>query len=93
LGNSSTAGTVTSLRGGDGDYRLTALAQQSDRLYGDRGDDVLRTPDGGSDTIRCGRCIDTAIADSTDTVSPDCERVRRSSRVRPQTPPKQPSDR
>jgi hypothetical protein len=78
LGNTSTAGTVTSLRGGDGDDRLTALAQQSDRLYGDRGDDVLRAPGGGRDAIRCGRGDDTVFADGSDTVSSDCEKVRRS---------------
>lgn len=64
------------LAGGPGDDRLTG-GRGRDRLSGGRGTDVLLTADRRRDTIRCGRGRDRVVADRSDRVRGDCERVRR----------------
>jgi Ca2+-binding RTX toxin-like protein len=49
-----------------------------DILAGQGGDDTMRSRDGSVDTVSCGPGVDTALADASDTVSADCETVKRS---------------
>jgi Ca2+-binding RTX toxin-like protein len=49
----------------------------SDRISGGAGNDVIRAKDGTRDVIRCGAGRDTVVADRSDKVRKDCERVRR----------------
>jgi len=55
------------LRGNDG----------KDRLSGGRGKDRILAADKKRDRIRCGAGRDRVVADRTDRVARDCERVRR----------------
>ena len=64
------------LSGGGGHDRISG-GSGADRLTGGRGDDRLSASRGGKDSIRCGAGTDVVRADSSDTVSRDCERVRR----------------
>ena len=48
-----------------------------DVLYGDAGNDTISARDGTRDTIFCGAGRDIVIADKLDSVSRDCEVVRR----------------
>jgi hypothetical protein len=51
--------------------------RKRDQLMGGTGDDVVRAPGGGRDTLDCGPGDDIAYAKvGFDTVSPDCETVR-----------------
>ncbi len=72
------------LRGAGGDDCLYGQ-KGKDRLKGDEGDDVVSGGGGrdhvaggpGADTLKCGQGRkDVAIADSDDTVSQSCERIR-----------------
>jgi Tol biopolymer transport system component len=56
-----------SLRGGSG----------ADGLYGGYGDDELSSVDGIIDVVGCGPGADRVLADRSDLVGVDCERVRR----------------
>jgi RTX calcium-binding nonapeptide repeat (4 copies)/WD40-like Beta Propeller Repeat len=49
-----------------------------DRLFGHAGNDVIRAADGQFDVVGCGAGRDTVLADSSDLVGVDCERVSRS---------------
>jgi Ca2+-binding RTX toxin-like protein len=66
-----------SLSGNEGNDTLEGLAR-NDRLIGGPGNDTFRTRDGNADLVRCGDGNDAVRADRSDTVSSDCERVRRS---------------
>jgi hypothetical protein len=64
--------------------------QRADRLHGTRrpdivcgfgGNDRIDVRGGGTDTVFCGPGRDTVLADATDRIAPDCERVTRSSRA------------
>ena len=59
-----------------GDDTISAGAGR-DGLYGGEGDDVLRSRDGSFDVVGCGAGLDEVVADRTDLVGVDCERVRR----------------
>jgi Ca2+-binding RTX toxin-like protein len=50
----------------------------NDTLIGGEGDDTFDARDGDADVIRCGSGRDRVRADKSDTVSSNCERVRRS---------------
>jgi Ca2+-binding RTX toxin-like protein len=64
------------LYGGAGnDQLLGGLGK--DLIYGDAGKDTISARDGAHDTIHCGTGRDVVIADKIDTVSRDCEVVRR----------------
>ncbi|MGI8593551.1 MAG: calcium-binding protein [Solirubrobacteraceae bacterium] len=47
-----------------------------DKLSGGPGNDVIRSRDRERDTIRCGTGRDVVVADRSDRVSRDCERVK-----------------
>jgi Ca2+-binding RTX toxin-like protein len=74
------------LSGGDGDDGLVGGAG-NDRINGGRGENLVRAGDGndsvivvdgrGGDVVSCGRGRDTVVADRSDVVSKDCEKVRR----------------
>ncbi|HEY2776463.1 MAG TPA: hypothetical protein VGI77_01035 [Gaiellaceae bacterium] len=64
------------LYGGAGNDQLLG-GPGKDLLYGDAGNDTISARDGAHDTIHCGVGRDTVIADKIDTVSRDCEVVRR----------------
>jgi Ca2+-binding RTX toxin-like protein len=64
------------VRGGDGADRIDGGSGR-DTIQGGRGDDVIRAADGQSDTISCGPGHDRVLADRTDRVASDCERVKR----------------
>lgn len=49
----------------------------NDRLFGEQGDDWIDSRDRGFDVVGCGPGRDTALADPSDLVAIDCERVRR----------------
>jgi Ca2+-binding RTX toxin-like protein len=68
------------LAGGAGNDSLTGGAG-ADTLEGGDGDDTIDGRDGVADTVSCGAGADTVIADTLDTIAPDCETVRL-----PQTP-------
>jgi Ca2+-binding RTX toxin-like protein len=63
------------LLGGDGADVIDGL-NGSDLLAGQGGDDTLYSRDNSVDTVGCGPGLDTALADPTDVVAPDCETVR-----------------
>ena len=65
-----------SLSGNSGNDRLTGGAG-ADRLSGGSGNDRLSARDGRRDRVACGRGRDSVVADRVDTVSRDCEAVRR----------------
>ena len=73
------------LLGGAGNDRLYGGAGNDqilggpgkDLIYGDAGNDTISARDGAHDTIHCGTGRDTVYADKLDTVSGDCEVVRR----------------
>ena len=48
-----------------------------DRLFGEEGNDTIVSRDGVFDVIGCGSGRDTVIADRSDLVGVDCERVER----------------
>ena len=49
----------------------------SDRIEGGAGDDRINVVHGGHDVVHCGPGKDVVFADAADTVSRDCESVRR----------------
>jgi hypothetical protein len=73
------------LLGGAGNDRLYGGAGNDqilggpgkDLIYGDAGNDTISARDGAHDTIHCGAGRDIVYADKRDTVSRDCEIVRR----------------
>jgi Ca2+-binding RTX toxin-like protein len=65
------------LVGRDGNDIIRGLGGP-DVLAGQGGDDTMRSRDGSVDTVSCGPGADTALADASDTVSADCETVKRS---------------
>ena len=77
-------GGPDSLKGGDGDDQLYAMAGDDtleggpgrDVLFAGSGDDVVNARDGASDTIRCGPGTDRAVVDSGDKLEA-CENVSR----------------
>jgi Ca2+-binding RTX toxin-like protein len=71
-------GARNQLRGGAGEDRLDG-AGSGDRLEGGAGADTILARGGGSDDVLCGEGVDVALVDAEDRVSPDCERVVRSS--------------
>jgi hypothetical protein len=62
---------------GDGGADRIVGGAGSDRISGGAGNDVIRAKDGTRDVIRCGAGRDTVVADRSDKVRKDCERVRR----------------
>ncbi|MEZ5118759.1 MAG: choice-of-anchor Q domain-containing protein [Candidatus Nanopelagicales bacterium] len=73
------------LNGGRGNDRVIA-GPGSDRLIGGKGrdimlggggPDVIKARDGQRDVIKCGSGQDTVLADKSDRVAKDCEKVRR----------------
>ena len=63
-----------------GDDRISGMAGR-DRLFGHGGNDVIHAADGVFDVIGCGPGHDRVVADRSDRVALDCERVgRRESR-------------
>lgn len=64
------------LGGNDGNDTIDGGAG-NDLLSGGRGDDTLRARDGFADRVDCGPGTDTAIVDTLDVVSANCERVDR----------------
>jgi Ca2+-binding RTX toxin-like protein len=70
-------GGPDTLFGNKGNDTLEGLAG-NDRLIGGEGDDTFHARDGDADVIRCGSGRDRVRADRSDTVSSNCERVRRS---------------
>jgi Ca2+-binding RTX toxin-like protein len=64
------------LDGGPGNDRLDG-GPGNDQLLGGVGADTIISRDGTPDVISCGRGRDIVIADSKDSVSIDCESVRR----------------
>jgi len=75
---SGASGAEVFTGGGPGNDYIDLHDPRVTRSDGGSGNDVIRTVDGGRDTIRCGAGADTAIADMTDSVGSDCETVRRS---------------
>ena len=75
------------LQGGYGADLLVGGPGQ-DVLSGAWGNDTIRARDGARDSISCGRGRDTVDADARDSVTRDCERVRRPGK--PPAPPGQP---
>jgi Ca2+-binding RTX toxin-like protein len=64
------------LYGGAGNDQILG-GPGKDLIYGDAGNDTISARDGAHDTIHCGTGRDTVYADKLDTVSRDCEVVRR----------------
>jgi hemolysin type calcium-binding protein len=64
------------LYGGAGNDQILAGLGR-DLIYGDAGNDTISARDRARDTIHCGAGRDTVNADKIDTVSRDCEIVRR----------------
>ena len=64
------------LIGGYGPDRITG-GSGIDRISGGDENDTIGVRDGSRDKVRCGRGRDTVTADRGDSVSRDCERVRR----------------
>ena len=64
-----------SISGNSGGDRLTG-GSGADRISGGSGNDRVSARDGRRDRISCGRGRDTVVADRTDRVARDCERVR-----------------
>jgi Ca2+-binding RTX toxin-like protein len=64
------------LLGGEGLDVIRGL-RGPDLLAGQDGDDTIRSRDGSVDAVGCGPGADTAFADASDVVAPDCETVRR----------------
>lgn len=62
---------------GDGGADRIVGGAGSDRISGGAGNDVIRAKDGTRDVVRCGAGRDTVVADRSDKVRKDCERVRR----------------
>ena len=77
-GNDSIKGKASAdkLYGGKGNDTIVG-GTGPDLFEGGAGDDRVFARDGQRDTIRCGTGKDTVTADKKDTVSRDCERVRR----------------
>ena len=48
-----------------------------DRLSGGGGDDTINARDGERDMVNCGQGTDTATVDRIDSVSPNCETIKR----------------
>lgn len=68
-------GGADKLLGGAGPDKLTG-GPGADRLLGGSGNDRLLARDGSADTVNCGPgSDDLAVVDSSDRVSPSCERV------------------
>jgi len=66
---------IFGLRGDD----LVVGGPGADVLVGGPGNDRLVARDGVADVLRCGPGLDTAVVDSRDRVSKDCEKVQRPS--------------
>jgi hypothetical protein len=49
-----------------------------DRISGGPGDDAISSKDRYRDTVRCGRGVDSVVADYRDRIGRDCEQLRRS---------------
>ena len=65
------------LLGGPGDDRLTGGGDR-DRLLGGAGNDRINAArDDHRDVVSCGSGVDTVVADRSDSVAGDCERVTR----------------
>jgi hypothetical protein len=47
----------------------------NDQLFGNGGNDTMNARDGFADRVSCGDGVDTAIVDTLDTVSDDCENI------------------
>src|SRR3954470_5418742 len=50
---------------------------RGERVVGTRGADLIDVAGGGRDTVRCGRGVDTVVADRGDVVGADCDVVAR----------------
>lgn len=61
--------------GGAGDDRLWGDTGR-DRISGGSGDDLVHAADGRVDTVNCGSGEDRVIADRSDRIARNCERVR-----------------
>ena len=64
------------ISGGSGNDSIEGGAG-NDILSGDTGDDALRARDGFADRVDCGAGADTAVVDTLDVVSANCETVSR----------------
>src|SRR5437868_2874906 len=49
----------------------------AEKLQGTRHGDLIDVVGGGRDSVRCGRGVDTVVADQSDLVARDCEVVAR----------------
>jgi Ca2+-binding RTX toxin-like protein len=75
--DSITGNAATNLLKGAGGADVLTGGPGKDTLEGGGGNDQLAARDGVADSVRCGAGVDTATADTVDSVSSDCESVSR----------------